>query len=553
MRRINLLLLIILFIGCFLRFYRLGEVPLGFHKDEAFLGYNSYSILKTGKDMNGNFLPLHLQSFLYSPAGYSYFTIPFITLFGLSVSSVRFASAFFGTATIFVTFLLVKKIFEKNTYSEIVALLSAFLIAISPWNINLSRTATESVLVVFFIALGTYLFLLFGQNKKFYLLLTAFVCFFITIFIYQAPRSFLPFYVPSLFLYLKGFKGIKSLKHAIYLYLLTIILPLFLILGSKDLSLRIRTVSIFANPGPQISMTHFLAEDNVLGFPLLVSRLFYNKYTIYSRDFFKNYFDHFSYDFLFTDAGYPVRYRVPLSGLLYIFEIPFLIFGMYQLLKSDKKTATFLSLWIILAPLGSALTYDDVPNLQRTLILFPALSIVSAYGIFSIFALLKKKKMYFIPSLLVICAIGMYSFLYYLHQYYYHVSSYQPWNRNEGYKELVSKVDTLKTGYKRIIVTDRESAPTIFFLFYNKYDPSKFQKDTYHTTMKDFDRINFGEYEFSQEECPLNTNPKTQAFVPNKFTLYVNSGLCAVADKTRELAQIKRSDGSIAFRIVDLK
>src|SRR5574341_2097623 len=106
-----ILLILIVLIAAILRFYRLGEVPIGVHRDEAFLGYNAYSILKTGKDMNNIRLPLHLKSFLYSPAGYSYATIPFIALFGLNAFSIRFASALFGALTILLTYFLVGQLF----------------------------------------------------------------------------------------------------------------------------------------------------------------------------------------------------------------------------------------------------------------------------------------------------------------------------------------------------------------------------------------------------------------------------------------------------------
>src|SRR6266568_6902142 len=100
MKKTSLLLFLIFLLGTALRFYQLGIVPFGFHRDEAFLGYNAFSIFKTGRDITGNVLPMHLQSFLYSPAGYSYFSILFIVLLGLSEFSVRFASAFFGSLTI---------------------------------------------------------------------------------------------------------------------------------------------------------------------------------------------------------------------------------------------------------------------------------------------------------------------------------------------------------------------------------------------------------------------------------------------------------------------
>lgn len=109
MKRKDFIILFLIFlIGVFLRFYRLGDIPAGLHKDEAFLGFNAYSILKTGKDMSGIFLPLHFKSFLYSPSGYSYFSIPFIALFRLSAFSTRFASAFFGLTIHFEEFLFLK-------------------------------------------------------------------------------------------------------------------------------------------------------------------------------------------------------------------------------------------------------------------------------------------------------------------------------------------------------------------------------------------------------------------------------------------------------------
>jgi 4-amino-4-deoxy-L-arabinose transferase-like glycosyltransferase len=129
-KKVFLVLFSILFLGVFLRFYQLGTVPQGLHRDEAFLGYNAYSILKTGKDMSGNFLPLHLQSFLYSPAGYSYFSIPFIALFGLSAFSVRFASAFFSSGSIVLVFFLSRKIFEDSKDKNLISIVSAFLLAI---------------------------------------------------------------------------------------------------------------------------------------------------------------------------------------------------------------------------------------------------------------------------------------------------------------------------------------------------------------------------------------------------------------------------------------
>ena len=47
----------IVVLAAFLRFYKLETVPSGFYVDEAAIGYNSYSILETGADEYGKFFP----------------------------------------------------------------------------------------------------------------------------------------------------------------------------------------------------------------------------------------------------------------------------------------------------------------------------------------------------------------------------------------------------------------------------------------------------------------------------------------------------------------
>lgn len=521
------LILLILIIAAFLRFYKLGEIPAGLHRDEAFLGYNAYSILKTGRDMSGNLLPLHLKSFIYSPAGYSYFAIPPIAIFGLNPFSVRLASALFGTLTIALVYLLALELSKKS----LVALLSAGLLAVSPWHINLSRTATENIIVTFFIVLGTLLYL----KKKLFLSLLSFS---LTLTLYQAPRAFLPLFIPLLFLLYKT----RFSKKTILLFFLTILLPIFLIIVSPQLSLRIRTVSLFADQKTQLNLDENIREDGVAGTRLL-TRLYHNKIIGYADQFLKNYFAHFSYPFLFTDDALPDRYRVPGSGLLYLFELPLLLAGLYWLLSKPSQGNLVILSWILLAPIGSALAFDDIPNLQRTALMIPALTIVSAFGI------VRTKRVF----LITLSILALYNLSSYLHQYFTHQPIHQPWSRHEGYKELVTKVNTLLPSYQKAIVTNRESAPAIFFLFFGRYDPATYLKETTGKGIHDYDRADFGPYEFSQEECPLKLDQKTGQRTGQSGILYVNYGTCAVAPGVMELHQVRRGDQSVVFRVVRLK
>jgi len=549
MRKTFFFLAGIFLIGTVLRFYQLGNVPVGFHRDEAFLGYNAYSIAKTGRDMTGKFLPIHSESFLYSPMGYSYFSLPFIKFFGLNAFSVRFSSAIFGSLTIFVTFFLVRQLFFTSKIHEQLGLASAFFLAISPWHINLSRTATENTIVVFFITLGILSYIYWIHTLYWRYLFGAFISFGITLFIYQAPRVFLPFFIPLLALtFWKQTKQRITVVACLFIFI--IILPLIFILRSSNLSLRIRTVSIFANEATQLTLDEQIREDGLGN--RFFTRFYHNKFSAYGAQVLQNYFDHFSYRFLFTDDILPLRYRVPGAGLLYLFELPILLVGIWTLLRHNKQLGFFIIGWVLLAPMGSALTFDDIPNAQRTLLIFPALSIIAAYGLVTLGQYIKTYRRFWI-------AIGgaflLLSVSQYLHQYYIHGVVHRPWYRQEGYRELVKNVETRLSSYQKAIITNRETAPTIFFLFYGGYDPATFQRETKNSVLRDFDRVGFFKYEFSEEECPLRdiiSKDGSVATTGKPGILYVDSGLCKDMKYGRLLDTIERSDHTVVFKIYDL-
>lgn len=150
--------------------------------------------------------------------------------------------------------------------------------------------------------------------------------------------------------------------------------------------------------------------------------------------------------------------------------------------------------------------------------------------------------------------IIFFSLSYYLVQYYTQAIKYKTWYRQDGYRELVYKVDHFLAHYKKAVITNRESAPTIFFLFYNKYNPESFHKEINNNSHRSFDRMNFGKYTFTEDECPLR-NTKEGEVIKNmgeENILYVNSALCKKAPQgTKTLAEIKRRDGSLVFNVLE--
>ena len=137
--------LVIIILAALLRLYNLNSVPLGFSEDEASTGYNAFSILKTAKDETGKFLPLTFESFGdYKLPVPVYLTVPFIAVLGLNELAVRLVPALFGILTILLIFLLTQKLFKNQN----VSLISAFLLAVSPWHVQLSRFGLAEILTM---------------------------------------------------------------------------------------------------------------------------------------------------------------------------------------------------------------------------------------------------------------------------------------------------------------------------------------------------------------------------------------------------------------------
>src|SRR3989344_1461504 len=157
-----LTLLLIVILAGILRFYNLTGNPISLYWDEVSSTYNAYSILETGRDEFGKRLPLLFEAFKdYKTPANIYLTSIVVKFFGLSEFSARFTSAFFGTLTILVTYFLVleilrnESVFLKNEKTKkIVALISSFLLAISPWHLQFSRTGFEANVGLFFLLTG---------------------------------------------------------------------------------------------------------------------------------------------------------------------------------------------------------------------------------------------------------------------------------------------------------------------------------------------------------------------------------------------------------------
>jgi 4-amino-4-deoxy-L-arabinose transferase-like glycosyltransferase len=143
-------------LSLFLNNYKRDIVPPCFNADEAAFSYNAYSILKTGKDEYGTFLPLRLKSFGdYKMPLYSYLSVPIIGLFGLNETSARGLNILLSILFPITIYLFSKQLFKRDDG----ALVSAFLISTSLGLNILGRHTHEAYLSTYLTILTAYLLL----------------------------------------------------------------------------------------------------------------------------------------------------------------------------------------------------------------------------------------------------------------------------------------------------------------------------------------------------------------------------------------------------------
>src|SRR3989344_9427343 len=240
---------VIFFVGLFIRLNALSSFPVGFHQDEASVGYNGYSLLITGKDDNNNSFPLYIDMFGDNrPSGYHYLTIIPIMLFGLTEFSTRFSSALFGSITVFAIFFFVVTIFRDKR----LGLISAFLLTIAPWHFVLSRASAEAIVALFFILSGFSLIIYSLRNQKLLFLFSGTLLVSFSFFFYHTPRIFVPLLFFSLILFLfstlRRYNGNRYKISLIGSFLFLSILVFTLVFLIKGGTGRYNQVNIFSFP-----------------------------------------------------------------------------------------------------------------------------------------------------------------------------------------------------------------------------------------------------------------------------------------------------------------
>ncbi len=545
------LLVAILVIAAFLRLWKLESIPPSLTPDEASLGYNAYSVLKTGRDEYGKLFPVIFKSFGdYKPGLYVYLTVPSIFVFGLNEFAVRLPSALFGIISVWLIYLIVKKLFQKENF----AFIAAFIASVTPWLIYFSRGAWEVNVSLALTLLGIYFFLK-SLHTTYYILHTA-IFFALTLVCYQGAKLSTGIVVLLLVaIYFKKVIKLEPKKVLISVVLgLLISSPILLSLVNGQTG-RLEVFSVFSYRRPAEYLKAILDQGNEKVGDLSYY-LFHSEVLNFKRGILGRYFNHFSGRFLFFEGDWSnPRHSAPNSGMLLITDLILLLAGVYSLVRSKlNKEHWFIILWLLLAPLPSILSRDQVHAVRSMNMAIP-LIIVLAFGLNQILETISRNEFKTILCLGsgTIYLVGL---LYFFDSYFIHLSKHDSQLWEYGYKQVVEEVSKIQQNYKTIKIQQSFAQPYIYFLFYEKYDPAKYQKNAKLTVadsaldvgyVTQIDNIKFVPIDWS-----VNRGEKGTLFVADSIRIPPEDSKDENLFKV--ISEIKYLNGrDMAFRIVEVK
>ena len=483
------ILALILILAGSIRLYRLRDVPAGLFCDEAAIGYNAYSILETGMDEHGVRLPLYVWSFGgYKNPIYIYTAIAPISVLGLDEFSLRLTSVLFGLAAIAAIYLLAAEMTDR-----LGGLIAALLLAVSYWHIHFSRIAFELISLPPVFMLGFYFFLRGLRKKRAWHWCASAFFFGLCSYAYAPARLQVPlFLLGATLIYLKHIlKRKRAFLLAVAVFVLTVFPSVRFSYVNREKAQRyFKTTSIFRR-----------YKD-----PRRLARAFWNNYrTFYGKGF------------LFEKLEDPVRrHGVRGFGVYPAFFMPLTLLGLLFIALKREKQMFLVLVWAAIFPVAASLM-NEIPSASRSFIGVPLAPLICSYGLYGVFSLvakLKRKRLAAAIDAAIVVVIGFFAAREigaYMDEYFNRFPRYASggiYAFQYGYRDVIGYMEKHRGEYDRLMLTATDvNRPYIFALFYSGIDPTSYikKKDCGYLILKpgEYGRYPDGRVLYSLREADL--------------------------------------------------
>ena len=438
----------IIIVALFLRLDQLSQIPPSPSLDEVSIGYNAFSILKTGKDEYGNAFPVLLRAYDdFRPALYVYLVVPFVWIFGLTSIAVRLPSVLMGVLVVYLTYRIGRMIGFKYFGDDGIGRYASLFVAISPWHIYISRLGHEANLGLTLLVVGIYFFLravIEGDKRAFIISGSLFG---LSLHGYQSQKIITPILMcfGVLLFWKELWKATWYVAVALVLAII-IALPAVMATFSPQGLSRLQGTSAIAGKA-KIEAIETVAQ---------------------------NYISHFFPKWLFTGADREAH-KTPGIGLLYLWEAPLLILGLWVFWRFNmsQKLKVFFVVWLLTSPLPAAIT-TQAPHAMRAYTFIPVLQLISAMGFWYLLREVNRNKR-ILPGLIfgfvVAITFGKFWFSYTMRFPVEQSDSFQYATKN-----AIAYAQKNKSLYDRVELSHQGALyqSYMFYLYYSKFDPKKY-------------------------------------------------------------------------------
>lgn len=492
----KIVLIFIVLAALLLRTVSLDRIPPSLSNDEISIAYDAYSVSLTGRDEHNAYLPLSFKSHsTYKAPLAIYLSVPPVKILGTSEYATRLPSAILGMLTV----LMIGLIVYRLTGNPPLTLLSAFLLAITPWHIYTSRMALESNIALFFVALGVWLFHL-GLERKIFMPLS-FSSFALSLYGYHTEWVFTPLLIFSLLLLKFRSLPLKTTVLSLLMFLI-LLLPLAL-----DYIKNLQSTTRANTEG-------FIYEESLQRTLNDPSASFFSKGRLLTLNVFDNYTSYLDPAYLFINGlGIPTPATPIKAGLFLIITLPGFIIGLIRLRSFFKEHALFIYSWALLAPLVPALTKGGLNHVRELVAVLPYTLIISA-GTLAIWRSFGNRR-WMKTGFLTLFGI---SFLYFFLLYFIHFPIESGEGYQYGYRQIAGYLKIQGSAYQQVVVDpwfgdahQFRGVPHLYLSYFTGLDPAKFLRERTATEESLFyDRYQIRYINWNAEKVA----PKTLYVVP---------------------------------------
>lgn len=464
----------------------LGSFPRGLHMDEVSFAYNAWSLAETGRDEFGSKWPLTVRAFDdWRPPVYPYMVAGLMKALGPSDMVERLPAAVAGVALIGEVYWLARELVNKE-----MARIAAMLVAVNPAFVFMSRVGFDASVALVLVVGGLAALLCGIRTGMWSWWVVSVVSLGSALMTYQACKVFVPLMLAGVgWLMRKELRELLKRPEWIEVEVLgtgVLVAVWMVAMFAGGGLVRFEGVSVFGEERLVGQSVERLARLDELGLALLTPLA--NRRVVYVGEVWARYLDSFNPGFWFAPTASQRLFALPGLGFSYPFELGLLILGGYLMWQREKKEAFWVVVMLILVAPVPAAVVGDVALLRRLLPMMVGMLMLVAYGVWRLERWGKWLAGVYGVS---VVAMGMALFV------------WLPREQGElfpgYYREMVEEVTARESDYGRVLVSNKLTAPYIYFLWYGRVEPAEYLRQG-GTKTGDIFRLenNFGKYEFGE-------------------------------------------------------